>query len=203
MRDVLAAIAASPIADRLVLRGSVPMRAWFAEAARVPADIDLIATGEDGHDEVMDAIAAAVGPVRETHELVEYEEAVGRRLVLDGGLRLDVSFGEGIPRPTTHVDVEGVRLRCVDRETALVWKIQWLTEGPDGLAKDLYDAVLLAEAVPLDREALDWRRGGFFADWSTVNIYDWEIEGWDELGADGDEDEWRDRLAAALDGQAG
>ncbi|GLZ77495.1 hypothetical protein Afil01_23020 [Actinorhabdospora filicis] len=202
MRDVLAAIAASPVADRLVLRGSVAMRDWFGGVARVPGDIDLIDTGEGGHDEVVAAVVAAVGPVRVEEELLDYGEAVGRRLVFESGVRVEISFGEGIPRPTTEIEVGGVRLRCVDRETALVWKIQWLADGPVGLAKDLYDAVLLAEAVPLDRVALDWGRNGYFADWSTVNVWDWDIEGWAELGVEGDEDDWRDRLVAALKGSA-
>ncbi|GAA2278492.1 hypothetical protein GCM10010430_75580 [Kitasatospora cystarginea] len=44
---VLAAVAASPWTDHLVLRGSVLLTAWYGKAAREPGDLDFVVTPAD------------------------------------------------------------------------------------------------------------------------------------------------------------
>ncbi|MFC9267540.1 nucleotidyl transferase AbiEii/AbiGii toxin family protein [Streptomyces zhihengii] len=173
---VLAAVADSPWADSLVLRGSMTMSAWF-DGAREPKDIDFVVTPEDraiddpGTGGMLDGIAAlaervaaqrfpgpaidAAGAVREY--IWTYERVPGYRMVLPwraagaggGQVQLDFVFNEKLPLAPVTAEVRGVRLRCADPVLALVWKMQWLLTDMYPQGKDLYDAVLLAERHPL------------------------------------------------------
>ncbi|MEV5968982.1 nucleotidyl transferase AbiEii/AbiGii toxin family protein [Streptomyces sp. NPDC051921] len=189
---VLAAVAGSPWADSLVLRGSMLMSAWFGEAARAPKDIDFVVVPEtwriedprtramlDGIAEAAERLAAvrgtglsvsAAGAVSE--RIWTYERVPGHRLVLPwkapglpgGQVQLDFVFQERLPTPPRQAEVAGVRLPAADRELSQAWKLMWLSCDMYPQAKDLYDAVLLAEscAVPLAlletvlREADEW-----------------------------------------------
>ncbi|MFD3537727.1 nucleotidyl transferase AbiEii/AbiGii toxin family protein [Streptomyces sp. NPDC058664] len=189
---VLAAVAGSRWADFLVLRGSMLMSAWFAEAARAPKDIDFVVVPETWRIEeprtraMLDGIAdaaerlveqsgaglsiSAAGAVSE--HIWTYERVPGHRLVLPwtapglpgGQVQLDFVFQERLPTPPRPTEVAGVRLSAADRELSLAWKLMWLSCDMYPQAKDLYDAVLLAEscALPLTlletvlREADEW-----------------------------------------------
>ncbi|MFE6710668.1 nucleotidyl transferase AbiEii/AbiGii toxin family protein [Streptomyces sp. NPDC057695] len=189
---VLAAVAGSPWADSLVLRGSMLMGAWFGDSARPPKDIDFVVVPETWRIEeprtraMLDGIAAAAerlaaergsdlaisaaGAVSEY--IWTYERVPGHRLVLPwtapglpgGQVQLDFVFNERLPTPPRTAEVAGVRLAAADRESSLAWKLMWLSCDMYPQAKDLYDAVLLAESCtpPLAlletvlREADEW-----------------------------------------------
>ncbi|MEU3610417.1 nucleotidyl transferase AbiEii/AbiGii toxin family protein [Streptomyces sp. NPDC035033] len=192
---VLAAVAGSAWADSLVLRGSMLMSAWFGEAARPPKDIDFVVVPETWRIEeprtraMLDGIAGAADRLARTlgSELVidgagavseyiwTYERVPGHRLVLPwtapglpgGQVQLDFVFHERLPTPPRTAEVAGARVRAADRELSLAWKLLWLSCDMYPQAKDLYDAVLLAEscALPLPlletvlRESGEWPTG--------------------------------------------
>ncbi|MET9953051.1 nucleotidyl transferase AbiEii/AbiGii toxin family protein [Streptomyces sp. NPDC006339] len=189
---VLAAVAGSSWADSLVLRGSMLMSAWFGDAARAPKDIDFVVVPDTWHIEeprtraLLDGIAEAAerlarerrGDIRLSAEgavsedIWTYERVPGRRLVIPwsapglpgGQVQLDFVFNERLPVPPRPAEVAGVRLTAADRELSLAWKLMWLSCDTYPQAKDLYDAVLLAESctMPLGlletvlREADEW-----------------------------------------------
>ncbi|MFE0339706.1 nucleotidyl transferase AbiEii/AbiGii toxin family protein [Streptomyces sp. NPDC058955] len=192
---VLAAVAGSAWADSLVLRGSMLMSAWFGGAARPPKDIDFVVVPETWRIEeprtraMLDGIAAAADRLARaldldltiddagavTEYIWTYERVPGHRLVLPwsapglpgGQVQLDFVFHERLPTPPRTTEVAGVRVRAADRELSLAWKLLWLSCDMYPQAKDLYDAVLLAEscALPLPlletvlREADEWPAG--------------------------------------------
>jgi hypothetical protein len=170
---VLAAVAGSPWADSLVLRGSMLMSAWFGPAARAPKDIDFVVVPDtwgiedartdamlDGIAEAAERLAAergtglalsASGAVSE--RIWTYERVPGRRLVIPwtapdlpgGQVQIDFVFQEPLPTPPRPTEVAGVRVLAADRELSLAWKLMWLACDLYPAVKDLYDAVLLAE----------------------------------------------------------
>ncbi|GAA2225895.1 nucleotidyl transferase AbiEii/AbiGii toxin family protein [Streptomyces indiaensis] len=180
---VLAAISGSPWVDSLVLRGSVLMSAWFAEAAREPGDLDFVVVPhtwrmEDGRtDRMLAGIAAAAqelagtrGPgvgVSARDAVVEdiwtYDRVPGRRMVLPWGapglpgghVQLDFVFNERLPEQPEPVELPGGALvQAATPELSLAWKLMWLITDVHAQGKDLYDAVLLAERYPLRYELL-------------------------------------------------
>ncbi|NSC24730.1 nucleotidyl transferase AbiEii/AbiGii toxin family protein [Streptomyces albus subsp. chlorinus] len=130
---VLAAVAASPWAEHLVLRGSVLLRAWYGEAAREPGDLDFVVepatwrVADARTERMLDGLAraaeevsgAAGGPVRlEAHgavrdEIWTYDRVPGRRLVIPwtadglpgGTVQLDFVFNEPLPAPAARTGV--------------------------------------------------------------------------------------------------
>ncbi|MFC9590831.1 nucleotidyl transferase AbiEii/AbiGii toxin family protein [Streptomyces sp. NPDC056944] len=180
---VLAAVAGSPWAGSLVLRGSMLMSAWFGEAARAPKDIDFVVVPETWRIEeprtraMLDGIAEAAERVAEesgtglslsaagavSEYIWTYERVPGHRLVLPwqapglpgGQVQLDFVFQERLPTPPRPAEVAGVRLQAADRELSLAWKLLWLSCDTYPQAKDLYDAVLLAESCALPRDLLE------------------------------------------------
>ncbi|MGX8910123.1 nucleotidyl transferase AbiEii/AbiGii toxin family protein [Streptomyces netropsis] len=181
---VLAAVAASPWAEHLVLRGSVLLKAWFGEAAREPGDLDFVVVpdtwrlADDRTDAMLDGIARgaeelareAGGLVRidaagaVSDEIWTYDRVPGRRLVLPwtaaegtppGTVQLDFVFNETLPAPAVRTTVPRrgpgapAVLMAASPELSLAWKILWLVTDRHPEAKDLYDAVLLAESTRL------------------------------------------------------
>ncbi|MBB1252033.1 nucleotidyl transferase AbiEii/AbiGii toxin family protein [Streptomyces sp. OF3] len=197
----LAAVADSPWAEHLVLRGSVLMTAWFGDEAREPGDLDFVVVPRSWNlddprtDRMLTGLARAAeelsadGPARleaagaVSDEIWTYDRVPGRRLVLPwrqadpdepgGTVQLDFVFGERLPLEPerTRVPRPGggppLTLTSAGPELSLAWKVQWLLTDSYPEGKDLYDAVLLAEAVPLRYELLcevlhgmgdEWRR---------------------------------------------
>ncbi|MFF6776140.1 nucleotidyl transferase AbiEii/AbiGii toxin family protein [Streptomyces sp. NPDC012637] len=173
---VLAAVAGSPWADSLVLRGSMLMSAWFGEAARSPKDIDFVVVPDTWRIEeprtraMLDGIAGAaerharaVGAEVElsaagavTERIWTYERVPGHRLVIPwtapglpgGQVQLDFVFDEPLPLPAEPAQVAGVGVMAASRGLSLAWKLMWLLSDMYPQGKDLYDAVLLAESCP-------------------------------------------------------
>ncbi|MCU7823101.1 nucleotidyl transferase AbiEii/AbiGii toxin family protein [Kitasatospora sp. DSM 101779] len=110
---VLAAVAASPWAGHLVLRGSVLLTAWFGADAREPGDLDFVVTPTDWElddprtDGLLTGLAAAAerlsGTVRlhadraVRDEIWTYDRVPGRRLVLPWS-------ADGLPEGTVQLD---------------------------------------------------------------------------------------------------
>ncbi|MEU4099128.1 nucleotidyl transferase AbiEii/AbiGii toxin family protein [Streptomyces tanashiensis] len=180
---VLAAVAGSPWAGSLVLRGSMLMGAWFGDAARAPKDIDFVVVPETWRIEeprtraMLDGIAEAAERLAQergadlsvsaagaaSEYIWTYERVPGHRLVLPwtapglpgGQVQLDFVFHERLPTPPRPAEVAGVRLPAADRELSLAWKLMWLSCDMYPQAKDLYDAVLLAENCTMPRALLE------------------------------------------------
>ncbi|MEV8100358.1 nucleotidyl transferase AbiEii/AbiGii toxin family protein [Kitasatospora sp. NPDC085879] len=237
---VLAAVAASPWADHLVLRGSVLLTAWYGAAAREPGDLDFVVTPADWEledprtDGLLTGLAAAAESLsggvrlhadRAVHdEIWTYDRVPGRRLVLpwtadglpEGTVQLDFVFTEPLPAEPVRTAVPRLagtgapaELRTADRELSLAWKIVWLVTDGFAQGKDLYDAVLLAESVPLRYELL---RDVFLSTgdewWGTRAVVAEDIAEplecveWDEFRKEhpqvGTAEEYAARLLAAL-----
>ncbi|MBR7836795.1 nucleotidyl transferase AbiEii/AbiGii toxin family protein [Actinospica durhamensis] len=134
---ILAAIARSPYADSLVLRGSVLLRAWYGQAAREPGDLDFVVVpttwevDEPRTAEMFEALAAAAervggaGGVRIvakdaiSEAIWTYDRVPGRRLLLPweaeglpgGSVQLDFVFNEDLlipPEPTPIPPADGI-----------------------------------------------------------------------------------------------
>ncbi|MGK4585948.1 nucleotidyl transferase AbiEii/AbiGii toxin family protein [Kitasatospora sp. HPMI-4] len=247
----LAAVAASPWADHLVLRGSVLLTAWYGKAAREPGDLDFVVIPADweladprtdamlgGLAEAAERLGAddpspsgvrlhAAGAVHD--EIWTYDRVPGRRLVLPwtadgtpgGTVQLDFVFTEPLLAPPVRTavpplaraggpaDPRTTDLLTADRELSLAWKILWLVTDGFAQGKDLYDAVLLAESVPLRYELLrDVFEGVDDGWWATrpVSPEDMaeslESVEWDEFRKEnphvGTAEEQAERLLAAL-----
>ncbi|MER7787525.1 nucleotidyl transferase AbiEii/AbiGii toxin family protein [Streptomyces sp. NPDC097640] len=132
---VLAAVAESPWAEHLVLRGSVLLKAWYGEAAREPGDLDFVVVpdswelADERTDRMLDGIARAAdlgsrragGPVRIDSrgavgdEIWTYDRVPGRRLVIPwtsgadgvppGTVQLDFVFNERLPAPSAVTSI--------------------------------------------------------------------------------------------------
>ena len=185
MAHVLRAIAQSEWAPHLVLRGSALMRTWFGDAARPPKDLDFVVVPESLDiddpqasrllegivDEVLARPCPGVELLRRevaSDDIWTYDRVPGTRLVFRwtadelpwGATQLDFVFGETLPVPAESVDVQldqgpPARLAAASKALSLAWKLLWLVSDTYPRGKDLYDAMLLAEAVKLPRELLD------------------------------------------------
>lgn len=180
---VLEAVEISDWADSLVLRGSALLSAWFRGRAREPGDLDFVvdAAGWTMSDKRTERMfgdlterPAAAGlrfrsELAAMDEIWTYHRVPGRRLVLPfdadglpgGSVQLDFVFGEQLPQPAVDTELPFLgpragahRIRVVTPELSLVGKLCWLITDRHPQGKDLYDAVLLAESHPLDRDLL-------------------------------------------------
>ncbi|MFE7636433.1 nucleotidyl transferase AbiEii/AbiGii toxin family protein [Kitasatospora sp. NPDC057518] len=180
LATVLSAVADSPWADHLVLRGSVLLRAWYGEQAREPGDLDFVVRPTDWElaDErtgrMFRELAAGAerlsGTVRVhadqavSDEIWTYDRVPGRRLVLPwtapgvpgGSVQLDFVFTEHLPVPPQPYLLPGVTgpLLGATPELSLAWKILWLVSDIHPQGKDLYDAVLLSRTAEVPYELL-------------------------------------------------
>lgn len=180
---VLSAIAGSPWADALVLRGSVAMSVWFPETARDPGDLDFVVVPRSRgvHDKstavLLDGVAAAAEAFAAAHgegitisaesavlgDIWTYDRVPGRRMVLSwaapglpgGDLQLDFVFNEILPEPPEPLALPyGGQVLAASPALSLAWKLLWLVSDMHPQGKDLYDAVLLAERYPVRPELL-------------------------------------------------
>lgn len=130
-----------------------------------------------------------------------------------GEVTVDFARDERMPEPPVLTAVPrgdgsgATAVRTASRELSLAWKLLWLhadSEGTEGRAraKDLYDAVLLAETCAATLEPALLRRvlareaghpGRLRLDALAVAPTDWA-----ELGAAGTVEEWLRRLRDAL-----
>lgn len=181
--------------------------AWSMDDARTDRLFDQIAAGAQ-------ALAERDGAVRFdarqaiSDEVWTYDEVPGQRLFLpwtaeglsDGCTGMDFAFGENLPEAARPIELWPVAgtptvLRAASRELSLAWKLLWLAGGMEPQAKDLYDAVLLAEAVRLPLDLL--KR---VANPSSVEAVLWSDSHWADFEEGYDWETFRDQypgLAAA------
>ena len=179
MSHVLSALADSPAASHVVLRGSALLCAWFPETARPPKDLDFVVVPEalsisDRRAvELLDSVVTAVtsrecaGVELRRDEVAQdqiwtYDRVPGTRLVFRwtapglpwGATQLDFVFGERLPVAPELLDVglspdRHAQLQVAPKDLSLAWKLLWLHSDMHPRGKDLYDAMLLAEATTL------------------------------------------------------
>ena len=209
MHHLLGLVAAAPWADHLVLRGSLPLRAWLGEAAREPGDLDFVVVphtvtvSSPEAATVLDGLVEAVRrhPGAGLHadrvaveDIWTYERASGRRLVFPltatglppGAVQVDLVFNEKLPLPPEPVRIppSDVEIATATPELALAWKLLWLATDMWPQGKDLYDAALLAEyvAVPLElvRDLLRPELGQEADSFTAATVLGWNVD-WDNF----------------------
>ncbi|MFF4408265.1 nucleotidyl transferase AbiEii/AbiGii toxin family protein [Streptomyces sp. NPDC001262] len=128
--------------------------ALFTDVARAAEALSQ----EPGSPVRIDASGAA------SDEIWTYDRVPGRRLVLpwtatadgvpQGTVQLDFVFNEPLPEPPVRTELPRAApggtpavLKAASPALSLAWKILWLVSDSDPEAKDLYDAVLLAEGA--------------------------------------------------------
>lgn len=161
------------------------MCAWFGEAARPPKDLDFVVVPnsigiEDPlasaiFEEVVASVTSRPFPdvaLRPDEVVMDdiwtYDRVPGNRLVFKwkaddlpwGSTQLDFVFGEAMPLDpeslaVTLDDADPALLRVAPRSLSLAWKISWLYSDMHPRGKDLYDAMLLAEATALPPALLE------------------------------------------------
>lgn len=170
----LGALGSSPLASAVVVRGSVAMARWFPGRARTPHDLDLVVRDPSVRASSVEAMhllkdlkdAANVALGRSARVLTEkittdaiwtYERAEGRRLSIPfvsrdderDAVQIDVVFEEPLRDAPHRESIEGRPVLFASRAESLAWKLLWLDTDRYPQAKDLYDALLLAESTPL------------------------------------------------------
>jgi hypothetical protein len=191
-------LAGSRVRDELVVRGSVTLERWFPGRARPAHDLDLVVRNPSvgPHSthapvllgEVEEAVCKALvwGEADFVEEEIAlddiwtYERAEGRRLSVPWSsgtvrdvIQVDVVFREPLQDVPT-LEVLGDAAPCpslwfASRAESLAWKLLWLETDRYPQGKDVYDALLLAEHVPLPVELVSavyagkderWQHGG-------------------------------------------
>lgn len=193
MGHVLERIAASELSDQLVLRGSSAMPFWVGEQAREPKDIDFVVVPHE-----VDIQSAAAHRLREglcdtvereppsgitvltdataISDIWTYDRVPGQRLSFTwraGDLpwaqtQIDMVYGERLPEAPRHL--EDLGLLIAGPELSLAWKLLWLYNDMHPQAKDLYDAMVLAERHSLSTELLREVFGEVLAEERSVDL---------------------------------
>jgi len=228
MEHVLGVVARMPQTHRLVLRGSVPLRAWLGPAAREPGDLDFVAVAGSRPfnrrraAKLIGAIRSAVARTPgagldpdgvRVSRIWTYERASGQRLVFPfaapgvpaGIVQMDVVFNEPLPVAPVRASVVpgGVSVLVAPPELALAWKLLWLQTDTWRQGKDLYDATLLAEHVRVPAGLVHTVLGEHGAHvFGPDMVMGWRID-WGNFQAahpavEGDAQAWQRRLARAL-----
>ncbi|MFF7247251.1 nucleotidyl transferase AbiEii/AbiGii toxin family protein [Embleya sp. NPDC008237] len=200
---------------------------WDAEWDDEWADV-----GESPHHELVEALArcpdAGAGVVLDAGRAHsegggsygDGDGARGVRLIVpwradglpEGTIRVDYAFDEWVPEPArwTAIPRAGggppVVAPAASRALSLAWKLRWLRRDAAEagvFAKDLYDAVLLAESphTRLRRELLGRVVGGVPV--APGEVASWSVPDWDRFraahpSARGPEAAWLARLGHAL-----
>ncbi|WP_327007597.1 nucleotidyl transferase AbiEii/AbiGii toxin family protein [Dactylosporangium sp. NBC_01737] len=223
MYALLHQIATSRWSDRLVLCGSIALRAQLGDATREPADIDLVALLHTlkpwaGDAQALQDGLAQLGPDPSRVDAWlqwGYGNAPGMRLrypvtvddAPDAAVMVDVILGDELPVAPELLDVApGVLMLATPPALALASKLCWLESDANPQAKDLYDAVLLAEHTTVEpaivRELLRREIGDDADAFGPYAVERWTVD-WNDLRLAqphiaGDLDAWKQRLITAL-----
>jgi nucleotidyltransferase AbiEii toxin of type IV toxin-antitoxin system len=148
--------------------------------------------------------------------VIPWRKPLGKRKSVRGTVSLDFSLAEPMPqRPVwtriPRLDGDPSVVRAASAELSLAWKLLWLLQDTKdsgyAKAKDLYDAVVLAElpGMVLDgkllRRVLQKSEGLRVRDFTVRDLADVAVD-WDAFDAEhavgGTVDEWLRRLEHAL-----
>lgn len=195
LERLLCRVAASPHADRFLLKGALLFSLWYDQPHRPTRDADLLGSGPDDADtliatfrniaaiELDDGIAFDPQSVR-ADAIREDNRYGGLRVRLNGrisnvrcALQIDVGFGDAVtPGPRTVVfpvlldDLAAPTLRVYPVYTVIAEKYHAITVL--GLAntrmKDFFDIATIAQRTDLDGATLARAIGATFARRSTA-----------------------------------
>ncbi|MCR9200369.1 MAG: nucleotidyl transferase AbiEii/AbiGii toxin family protein [Planctomycetaceae bacterium] len=235
LQHIATTLAVSALRDQLMLRGSMLLADWFPEVARRPGDLDWVvlppsvtmesASGRQLLRECEQLLRGSTTSSLTIHdvdfvcdEIWTYEKTPGVRLIVpwkhadgfQGTVQLDFVFGEQVPSSPERLsltDADGdVWLHVASVPQSLAWKLLWLTTDCYAQGKDLYDAVLLAEAAGVD-VALTLATFApemplTYREFNEREILGWDVD-WDNFQKEyphigGDAVHWQQRLAAAV-----
>ncbi|MBO6939655.1 MAG: nucleotidyl transferase AbiEii/AbiGii toxin family protein [Deltaproteobacteria bacterium] len=140
----------------LVLRGGLAMRLAVQPAERPVDDVDVLS--DEPMEVARERVRGALVGVR-SEEVIWAETATpGVRWQLDGGVQVDLGFGDPRPLPDVRRVYPGtdVEVTLVAPEVHWAWKVHGLFERGRGKwrPKDLWDLWLLQENARLDRSLL-------------------------------------------------
>jgi hypothetical protein len=210
LEGILRRVACSHYAADLVLRGGMLTRLWVPLGQRIAADVDFlglypfaIASTEERFRALLSAKGCMDGIVFDLDSLavqgIWLETAFpGVRICLPASvgqysrsIQIDIGFGDPLVPPAewieypTLVAAAPVKLQAVRPETMAAWKLHGLIEqgAKRWRAKDLYDLMLLATGVPLERsllpEAIQVAFGSYNADLQEVREILTDCQWWD------------------------
>ncbi|MFI7382454.1 nucleotidyl transferase AbiEii/AbiGii toxin family protein [Streptomyces sp. NPDC049813] len=143
--------------------------AWEFEGAEAQALFGQLAAAAQAAGEAGPANGVRIdGAGAVTEDIWTYDRVPGRRLLLPwtapgtqgGTVQIDVVHHELLAAPPALTRLRplgagpGTVVRAVTPELSLAWKVMWLIGDMHPQGKDLYDAVLLAEAAPPSYELL-------------------------------------------------
>ncbi|MFT3924392.1 MAG: nucleotidyl transferase AbiEii/AbiGii toxin family protein [Myxococcales bacterium] len=202
----VAALADSKVRDHLVVRGSITLQHWFGSLARPAKDIDLVVVPAAWKPTSAEAtklltaiqdcvcralVEAHVGPIADgvrIDSIWTYERAEGRRLsflwiwndMQPEQLQIDVVFCEPLQTAPILESLTYGSLWFASQSESLAWKLLWLESDFHPQAKDLYDAILLAEATSLPLSLLRKVFQGKDRDWDAryedpAFVIDWDV----------------------------
>jgi len=190
LERLLCRVAASPHADRFLLKGALLFSLWYDQLHRPTRDADLLGFGPDDADTLIatfrdiaaidmdDGVAFDAQSVR-ADSIREDNRYGGLRVRLNGrianvrcALQIDVGFGEAVtPEPQTVVfpvlldDLVAPTLRVYPVYTVIAEKYHAMTVL--GLAntrmKDFFDIAIVARRTDLDGATLARAIGATFA----------------------------------------
>jgi len=124
-----------------------------------------------------------------------------------GFVRIDLSFDERLAEAPVVIEIPpaGARMLAATPTLSLAWKIYWLLNDVPARGKDLYDAVLLAERMPVSLAHLCTLLAELegWTELSMIGPLAADQVAWDRFRAehphvDGDARSWLDRLGTAL-----
>ncbi|MDG6101848.1 nucleotidyl transferase AbiEii/AbiGii toxin family protein [Dactylosporangium aurantiacum] len=161
---------------------------------------------------------AGLRPQRTTRSAIRtYERTDGHRLTVPfqvpgapaGAVQIDLAFGEHLPLAPEPLTLPGIDrpVLAAPAPLALAWKLRWLCTERCPKGKDLYDATLLAEHTTVDLALVrGLLRGDLGPDADTFTAervlslpVDWPGRTDGHPGVDGTAEDWRWRLALALE----
>ena len=181
LERLLCRLAASPHADRFLLKGALLFSLWYDEPHRPTRDADLLGFGPDDADSVVatfrdiadielnDGIVFDPNTVR-ADAIREGNRYGGLRVKLAGrlgnvrcALQIDVGFGDAVtPEPVSVVfpvildDLAAPRLRVYPVYTVIAEKFHAMTVlgSANSRMKDFYDIAVIAQRTELDGATL-------------------------------------------------
>lgn len=178
---LLARLAASPYAERFVLKGATLFTIWTGQPHRATRDIDLLGFGDPDQNNLLriftEVVTLDVENDGVTFDLSSLASGSIRDDQLYGGVRLeltarivsaqvrvqvDIGFGDAITPEAAMVDLPSMlgfpsaSMRAYPRETVVAEKLEAAVQlgMANSRMKDFYDLAILAKTFNFDGETL-------------------------------------------------